>query len=122
MEEPSSYPARNHLPIMSARACPRTKRMEKAMTRNARRGAISAFGTVVIEAVVTDGRRGAHLLAQAEERTTKMFFSLFRYLHAWRRYGITVRELSSLGDRELADIGITRLDIRRVAWDTQRCD
>lgn len=52
-----------------------------------------------------------------------MFHLLLRYFHARRRYEIAVRELSSLGDRELADIGITRLEIRRVAWETQRnCD
>ena len=42
---------------------------------------------------------------------------LFRFLRAWRRYNDSVRELSRLGDRELADIGITRGDIPRVAWD-----
>jgi uncharacterized protein YjiS (DUF1127 family) len=35
----------------------------------------------------------------------------------WRRYNQSLRELNRLGDRELADIGITRGDIPRVAWD-----
>jgi uncharacterized protein YjiS (DUF1127 family) len=94
--------------------------MEKEMTRNAKRGSITAFSTVVIEAVVTDGHRGAHLLAQAEERTRKMFVAFLRYLEARRRYQITVRALSNVGDRELADVAITRPDIHRVAWEISR--
>ena len=35
----------------------------------------------------------------------------------WRRYNQSLRELNRLGDRELADIGISRGDIPRVAWD-----
>lgn len=35
----------------------------------------------------------------------------------WRRYNQSLSELSRLGDRELADIGITRSDIPRVAWE-----
>jgi uncharacterized protein YjiS (DUF1127 family) len=46
-----------------------------------------------------------------------MLFSVIRYLQAWKRYGLAVRELSYLSDRELADIGITRSDIPRVAWE-----
>jgi len=46
-----------------------------------------------------------------------MLVSIIRYLHAWKRYGVAVQELSHLSDRELADIGITRSDIPRVAWD-----
>jgi uncharacterized protein YjiS (DUF1127 family) len=34
----------------------------------------------------------------------------------WRRYNQSFNELNRLGDRELADIGITRGDIPRVAW------
>jgi uncharacterized protein YjiS (DUF1127 family) len=39
---------------------------------------------------------------------------------AWRRYETSLRELSSLGDRELADIGVARSDIQRIAWETAR--
>lgn len=35
----------------------------------------------------------------------------------WRRYNTSLRELNRLGDRELADIGISRGDIPRVAWE-----
>jgi uncharacterized protein YjiS (DUF1127 family) len=34
---------------------------------------------------------------------------------AWRRYRDAVRELSSLNDRELIDIGINRADIVAIA-------
>jgi uncharacterized protein YjiS (DUF1127 family) len=36
---------------------------------------------------------------------------------AWRRYREIVRELSQFSDQELADMGITRGDIARVAND-----
>ena len=32
-------------------------------------------------------------------------------------YGSSLQELSRLGDRELADIGISRSDIPRIAWE-----
>jgi len=51
------------------------------------------------------------------ERKKKMLVPVVRYFHAWKRYGLAVRELSHLSDRELADIGITRSDIPRVAWE-----
>jgi uncharacterized protein YjiS (DUF1127 family) len=46
-----------------------------------------------------------------------MFASIARLLHAWKRYETVKRELSHLSDRELADIGITRSDIARIALD-----
>jgi uncharacterized protein YjiS (DUF1127 family) len=71
--------------------------------------------TGVIEAVVTDSGRGALVLTQAKERTQKIYISFRRHLHAWWRYEKTVRALWNLSDRELADLGITRSDIHRVA-------
>ena len=44
--------------------------------------------------------------------------SILRFLQNWRRYNASLRELSHLDDRELADIGISRSDIPRVAWDS----
>jgi uncharacterized protein YjiS (DUF1127 family) len=38
-------------------------------------------------------------------------------LRAWRRYNASLRELNQLGDRELSDIGISRSDIPRIAWE-----
>ena len=46
-----------------------------------------------------------------------MLISIVRFFHAWKRYGVAVQELSHLSDRELADIGITRGDIPRIAWE-----
>ena len=43
--------------------------------------------------------------------------NIVRTLKAWRRFNSSLRELNRLGDRELADIGITRSDIPRIAWD-----
>jgi uncharacterized protein YjiS (DUF1127 family) len=36
----------------------------------------------------------------------------------WRRYNRSLSELNRLGERELADIGISRGDIPRVAWES----
>ncbi|MGA7973395.1 MAG: DUF1127 domain-containing protein [Pseudolabrys sp.] len=46
-----------------------------------------------------------------------MFTTFVRMLREWRRYSDSVNELNRLGDRELADIGISRSDIHRVARD-----
>jgi uncharacterized protein YjiS (DUF1127 family) len=43
-----------------------------------------------------------------------------RMLRVWRRYNEGLRELNRLDDRELADIGITRCDIQRIAWEGAR--
>jgi uncharacterized protein YjiS (DUF1127 family) len=47
-----------------------------------------------------------------------MFFAILNFLQSWKRYNASLRELSQLGDRELADIGLTRSDIPRVAWES----
>ena len=39
-----------------------------------------------------------------------MLVAIINFLRAWRRYNASLRELTQLGDRELADIGITRAD------------
>jgi uncharacterized protein YjiS (DUF1127 family) len=44
-----------------------------------------------------------------------MLTSIVRRYQAWRRYETVRRELSHLTDGELADIGITRSDIERIA-------
>jgi uncharacterized protein YjiS (DUF1127 family) len=43
--------------------------------------------------------------------------AILRFLDSWRRYNASLRELSHLDDRELADIGISRSDIPRLALD-----
>jgi len=45
-----------------------------------------------------------------------MLVAILNFLRAWRRYNTSLTELYQLGDRELADIGITRSDIPRIAW------
>jgi uncharacterized protein YjiS (DUF1127 family) len=49
-----------------------------------------------------------------------MLSHLIRMFRVWRRYEASLRELSRLGDRELADIGVSRSDIQRIAWETAR--
>jgi len=44
-----------------------------------------------------------------------MFTAIARYVRAWKRYDNAMHELSFLTDRELADIGISRCDIPRLA-------
>lgn len=42
---------------------------------------------------------------------------LLRLMSTWQKYNQSVRQLSNLDDRELADIGIARSQIRARAWD-----
>jgi uncharacterized protein YjiS (DUF1127 family) len=46
-----------------------------------------------------------------------MLSPVIRFFQGWKRYELAVQELSQLSDRELADIGITRSDIPRIAWE-----
>jgi len=85
------------------------------MTGNTKRGRLSALATADIEIV----RHGTLLLAQVKDATQKIYISCVRHLHAWWQYETTVRELWYLSDRELADLGITRRDISRVALESQ---
>jgi uncharacterized protein YjiS (DUF1127 family) len=45
-----------------------------------------------------------------------MLLYVIRFLRAWRRYNLSLRQLSLLSDRELTDIGVDRSDIPRVSW------
>lgn len=51
------------------------------------------------------------------ERNTPMLAAIIDFYRTWKRYGSAIHELSHLSDRELADIGITRSDIPRLAWE-----
>jgi uncharacterized protein YjiS (DUF1127 family) len=55
-------------------------------------------------------------LNPAKYKENQMFASIVRFLQSWRRYNRSLSELNRLADRELADIGISRSDIPRVAW------
>ncbi len=45
-----------------------------------------------------------------------MLAAIVRFVREWKNYNRSLNELSRLGDRELADIGISRSDIPRLAW------
>ncbi len=49
-----------------------------------------------------------------------MFEVLKSRVATWKRYSRTVSELQSLSNRELADLGIARNDISRIAKDAVR--
>ena len=49
-----------------------------------------------------------------------MFEVLKTRIATWKRYSRTVSELQSLSNRELADLGIARSDIQRVAKSAAR--
>jgi uncharacterized protein YjiS (DUF1127 family) len=69
-----------------------------------------------IETYLTFSKTGES--SPALKGLTTMFLSnLIGVYRQWRRYNESVRELNRLGDRELADIGISRGDIPRVAWE-----
>jgi uncharacterized protein YjiS (DUF1127 family) len=46
-----------------------------------------------------------------------MLATIVRFFREWSRYSQSLSELNRLGDRELADIGLSRSDIPRVAWE-----
>ena len=50
-----------------------------------------------------------------------MLISRFiRLVRSWWRYNESVRELARLDDRELADVGVSRSEISKIAWDSAR--
>ena len=51
-------------------------------------------------------------------KASDMLLAIINFIQAWKRYNASLNELYQLGDRELADIGITRSDIPRIAWDS----
>jgi uncharacterized protein YjiS (DUF1127 family) len=44
-----------------------------------------------------------------------MVSSIIRFIQHWNRYGRVLQQLSRLSNRELADIGVARSDINRIA-------
>jgi uncharacterized protein YjiS (DUF1127 family) len=49
-----------------------------------------------------------------------MFEVLKTRYSTWKRYSRTVNELSALSNRELADLGLARGDIQRIAREAVR--
>ena len=62
------------------------------------------------------GKSNNRPAAEFIRKSLAMFANLVRLIRQWKRYNQSLTELSRLGDRELADIGISRSDIHRVAW------
>jgi uncharacterized protein YjiS (DUF1127 family) len=56
----------------------------------------------------------------AGDKDKTMFTPIIRFIQRWKRYGVDVQALSSLSDRELADMGINRCDIHRIAGGQSR--
>jgi uncharacterized protein YjiS (DUF1127 family) len=56
----------------------------------------------------------------SNQRGMTMFETLKSRYSRWQRYSRTVTELESLSNRDLADLGISRTDIHRVAKDAVR--
>jgi uncharacterized protein YjiS (DUF1127 family) len=56
-------------------------------------------------------------IGRRQKGTIAMLVAILNFLRSWQRYNACLNELYQLGDRELADIGITRSDIPRVAWE-----
>jgi uncharacterized protein YjiS (DUF1127 family) len=54
------------------------------------------------------------------QRGLTMFEVLKARYRSWQRYNRTISELGSLTDRDLADLGITRSDIPRLAREATR--
>lgn len=54
-------------------------------------------------------------VAPTQREHIMTFKQITSRLHQWRRYRVSVRELSRLSDRELNDLGIGRGDIEYVA-------
>ena len=61
--------------------------------------------------------RDAEASASIHKELSMLFSTIMEIYGDWRRYNAGLSELSSLSDRELADIGISRADIYRVAWE-----
>jgi uncharacterized protein YjiS (DUF1127 family) len=55
------------------------------------------------------------ILACCRRKAKAVLSPIIRLIQHWKRYGRVVQELSHLSDRELADIGIARCDIDRIA-------
>jgi len=57
-----------------------------------------------------------NLIVACRRRKDKaMLSSIIHFIQRWKRYGHDVQVLSSFSDLELADMGINRCDIDRIA-------
>ena len=44
------------------------------------------------------------------------FWRFLKYVATWREHRDTIKQLNTLTDKELNDIGISRADIDRLVW------
>jgi uncharacterized protein YjiS (DUF1127 family) len=77
---------------------------------------ISCAAAILLQRTRTTPHFSCDSGGNAGERTKPMLSPVVRFFQNWKRYGLAMQELSQLSDRELADIGITRSDIPRIAW------
>jgi uncharacterized protein YjiS (DUF1127 family) len=59
--------------------------------------------------------KGAEVIRTASQIERKMQMNIARAYNNWVKYRQTVTELGRMSNRELADLGIARQDIRNVA-------
>jgi uncharacterized protein YjiS (DUF1127 family) len=81
-------------------------------------GCIATFALLQCEVgsiLPSDDTASLQGLNREDKEITTMFLSLIRMIQAFREYHRNLDELSQLSDRELADIGLDRSDIKRVA-------
>jgi uncharacterized protein YjiS (DUF1127 family) len=86
---------------------------------------ICVFGLAALHHFYCDAEESSYICSVIPVLTGRkdkknMLLPIIRFVKAWKRYGAAMQELSHLSDRELADIGITRGDISRVAWEHSR--
>jgi len=60
------------------------------------------------------------IVNEAMKATSVYEMSIFKrywnYMNTWREHRETIKQLNSLTDKELNDIGISRADIDRLVW------
>jgi uncharacterized protein YjiS (DUF1127 family) len=56
-------------------------------------------------------------LAAAKQEGLNMLIHVIRFLRSWRLCSDILQELSRKSDSELKDMGISRTDIPRIAWE-----
>lgn len=72
------------------------------------------FGSPIADAIASQNVAIDLALRDSFNRTASMFDRIGAFFAERRSARLAYRELSELNDRELADLGIARSDIRRV--------
>jgi uncharacterized protein YjiS (DUF1127 family) len=53
----------------------------------------------------------------AEQKGSNMLIYVIRFLRTWRNCSFILEELNRLSDDQLKELGITRSEIPRIAWE-----